>query len=765
VVAERSADVSSQAADAAPVVPSQRLYAVLVNGGGERESNYRSHLTHLQKMLQLLARAGVPPDHIAVFASDGEDPAPDLAQRALVPAGDVELLLGTHLEGSLARPIEYVSTEIPGVRIEPASKQALGAWFAGPGKRLRAGDTLLFYVTDHGSKDPQDPSKNRIVLWGRKEGLSVRDLDALLATLDPGIRVVTLLSQCFSGGFAHLAEVRGPDGLPSGRACGFFSSTEDRRAYGCYPEVRGNEEVGHSVKFIEALAVTGDFPASQRLVLIDDDTPDVPLRTSDLELEWLLEGAARGKAEPLPTFADGLLREAWRDPKRFEREIRLLDGIGLRVGMASPRSVSEVERRLTELPQVSEPLKQHADAWRTSLSDLTEANLNRFLQAHPAWVPRVSREATQGLTAEQARALGSGLAAELGPFTRADTKTMRRLETLADRAEKASEASYRMEVREAALRRMRAVLLAVAGRVYLEQRASDAQRTAFAALADCERLGLDVPGRDPTASAADTAPALPSFDDDVRTAAQVAPAWMGINFTPASEDRGADRGVGPGAVVVRHVFEGSPAEAAGIVAGDVILGPPGKPFAEPRQVREWTMLQTVGEPAPLEVLHGGERLTRTLVPGAHPGKLPELPSPPKAGQPAPPLQVEAYRGAVPASLADGKPHLLFFWATWCLPCKASLPEVMAYAHERGTDVVAITDEERPQLDAFFSHFDRAFPRNVALDPGRDTFLRYGVSGTPTFVLVDGTGAVRSVSTGYSAAKGLGIADWTWAARR
>ena len=37
-----------------------------------------------------------------------------------------------------------------------------------------------------------------------------------------------------------------------------------------------------------------------------------------------------------------------------------------------------------------------------------------------------------------------------------------------------------------------------------------------------------------------------------------------------------------------------------------------------------------------------------------------------------------------------------------------------------------------------------------------SFLAYGVSGRPTFVLVDGEGVIRSYSVGYSPAKSLGI---------
>ena len=45
-------------------------------------------------------------------------------------------------------------------------------------------------------------TNNTISLWG--ETLSVTELREMVASLDPGVRVVMLMSQCFSGSFAHV---------------------------------------------------------------------------------------------------------------------------------------------------------------------------------------------------------------------------------------------------------------------------------------------------------------------------------------------------------------------------------------------------------------------------------------------------------------------------------------------------------------------------------------------------------------------------------
>jgi thiol-disulfide isomerase/thioredoxin len=234
---------------------------------------------------------------------------------------------------------------------------------------------------------------------------------------------------------------------------------------------------------------------------------------------------------------------------------------------------------------------------------------------------------------------------------------------------------------------------------------------------------------------------------------------MGIRYRPLDEGDRKREGVPRGTVAVMTVYPDSPAAAAGLQVGDLILGPPDKPFDEPNQVREWTMRREVGELSPLEVLRNDATVRIALRPGPYPMEMPKLPGPPKIGAVAPPIKVDVFRGHT--NLAKGKPRLLFFWATWCLPCKAAVPEVLAFAAARNVEVVAITDESEDTLEAFFAQYDYPFPEIVARDRYRLTFQTYGVSGTPTFVLIDAKGKVQHYKTGYAPMIGLGIEGWEW----
>jgi thiol-disulfide isomerase/thioredoxin len=133
---------------------------------------------------------------------------------------------------------------------------------------------------------------------------------------------------------------------------------------------------------------------------------------------------------------------------------------------------------------------------------------------------------------------------------------------------------------------------------------------------------------------------------------------------------------------------------------------------------------------------------------------------PAVGAPAPPLNLHRYRGAN-ANLKDGKAHLLLFWETWCGPCKASVPEVLAYQRAHHVQVVAITDEPPATLDAFFASWKAPFPDTVAIDDLESAHFAYGVPATPTYVLIDEKGIVRARGTGYGRPAGLQISGWKW----
>jgi thiol-disulfide isomerase/thioredoxin len=129
------------------------------------------------------------------------------------------------------------------------------------------------------------------------------------------------------------------------------------------------------------------------------------------------------------------------------------------------------------------------------------------------------------------------------------------------------------------------------------------------------------------------------------------------------------------------------------------------------------------------------------------------------GHAALPLDTSEYVGAVPASLDSlrGKPVLLYFWAWYCGDCKAqsaALTRIWQKYHSKGLAMITATRlygsvEDKPATPAV----EKAEVEKVwkelygGLDGvsgliSTETMVRYGVSATPTFALIDRKGRIR-----------------------
>lgn len=103
------------------------------------------------------------------------------------------------------------------------------------------------------------------------------------------------------------------------------------------------------------------------------------------------------------------------------------------------------------------------------------------------------------------------------------------------------------------------------------------------------------------------------------------------------------------------------------------------------------------------------------------------------------------------SLSDwrGQVVLLNFWATWCVPCRAEMPQIQAaYQAYRDRNFVVLSinvKEDEQEVAQFAEAFHLTMP--VLLDHDGSTARRYRVRGLPTSFLVDPEGVIREVRVG------------------
>ena len=116
-----------------------------------------------------------------------------------------------------------------------------------------------------------------------------------------------------------------------------------------------------------------------------------------------------------------------------------------------------------------------------------------------------------------------------------------------------------------------------------------------------------------------------------------------------------------------------------------------------------------------------------------------------AGKPAPAVALPLLGGGRSAIHA-GKVTLVDFWATWCAPCRASMPRVQKLYTEykqNGVELYSVdTDDEspdrEPQVREFLLQNGLTFP--VVLDDGTAE-RAFAIASLPTMLLLDREGKV------------------------
>jgi peroxiredoxin len=102
-----------------------------------------------------------------------------------------------------------------------------------------------------------------------------------------------------------------------------------------------------------------------------------------------------------------------------------------------------------------------------------------------------------------------------------------------------------------------------------------------------------------------------------------------------------------------------------------------------------------------------------------------------------PLSIASYKGKV---------VLIDFWATWCGPCVAELPNVLkTYKkhHSEGFEIIGVSlDEDQQKLSAFTKKMNMPWPQFFDGQGWSNKLaVKYGIQAIPATYLLDGNGVI------------------------
>jgi cytochrome c biogenesis protein CcmG/thiol:disulfide interchange protein DsbE len=126
------------------------------------------------------------------------------------------------------------------------------------------------------------------------------------------------------------------------------------------------------------------------------------------------------------------------------------------------------------------------------------------------------------------------------------------------------------------------------------------------------------------------------------------------------------------------------------------------------------------------------------------GKDPQRIDSPLVGRAAPAFALKAVGSGEMVDLAKlrGKPVVVNFWATWCVPCYDEHPVLVANARQLQPEVqfvgVVFNDTEE-KIQSFLRERGTAYP--TLIDQEGKTAIAYGVGGVPETFFLDRRGSV------------------------
>ncbi len=392
-------------------------YEVLIMGGGYSPSGNQFSLeSNVKYFLRIRAKLGFSKSSTQLFFADGNDPARDL--QYFDPKQEIPLVnraLAEIFGKNKGLNHHYRSNQLQ--TNGPSSIAALDQWLHRQ-KMAKTTRLNLVYFTGHGGKgSPKDPSNTTAYLWDNQK-LSMQNFSKKFDNLPSEQNTVCVMVQCYSGGFAHFMFKEGnhTKGLSTSTRAGFFATTHDRVAAGCTPDITESDYREYSTTFWEAICgetrmgkqvPKADYDKNgntslaeaHAYVVINSDTIDVPVKTSEIWLRTIFPGQIelfqKDQEQESSVFDQVLGENSWLGKlgqkqrkihenilsKAEPEEIAVIRSLALEFGFSQWPTIEEADKKIGLLKQKRKEWDQKKNkslAASRKLRDQIKSRIRKF---------------------------------------------------------------------------------------------------------------------------------------------------------------------------------------------------------------------------------------------------------------------------------------------------------------------------------------------------------------------------------------------------